>query len=92
MHREHLPISALPAWCKINNVSFFDIHVQDLGEQGYGITTTRPLSAEEETFDIPALLLVPNELVLSKEFVDEHAKVDKHFRELLDLAGGKVQI
>ena len=92
MHRERLPISALPAWGKINNVSFFDINVKDLGSQGYGITTTRALSSQKETFDIPALLLVPNDLVLSREFIDEHAKVDKHFRQLLDVAGGKVGI
>lgn len=46
----------------------------------------------EDTPDTPALLIVPNELVLSRDFLDEHAKVDKHFRELLDVAGRKVWI
>ena len=97
MHRERLPISALPAWCKINNVSLFDVDVQDLGSQGYGITTTRALSSSsssssEERSDIPTVLLVPNDLVLSREFIDEHAKVDQHFRQLLDVAGGKVSL
>jgi len=85
-----LPITALPAWCKINNVSFHDISVQSLGSSGHGIVTDRSLSSEEETFDLPALMMIPNELVLCRDFLDEHAKVDSHFRELLDIAGGRV--
>lgn len=91
MRREQLPLSALPLWCKINNCTFFDVDVQDLGnEVGYGMVTQRTLTSQEDTFDIPALLSVTNDLVLSREAIDEYAKVDRHFRQLLDVAGGKV--
>lgn len=35
-------------------------------------------------------MVVPKDLVLSSEAVEEWGKVDGHFRELLDRAGGKV--
>lgn len=90
MQREYLPITALPAWSKLNDVNFLDIKVQDLGgTKGFGLVTERALSSKD-TFDIPTLLLVPRDLILSAEAIEEHAKVDQHFRQLLDAAGGKV--
>jgi len=35
---------------------------------------------------------VPKDLILSAETVEEHAKVDKHFKELLSAAGGQVRL
>ncbi|TVY82333.1 SET domain-containing protein [Lachnellula suecica] len=89
MRREHLPTAALPAWSKLNDVSFIDISVQDLGDaKGSGLVTSRALSSKD-TYDIPTLLTIPHDLVLSAEAIEEHAKVDLHFRELLAAAGGK---
>lgn len=51
--------------------------------------TSRALTSKD-VFDVPTLLVVPNELVLSSEAVEEWAKVDGHLRELLERAGGKV--
>jgi hypothetical protein len=91
MHPEELPITALPAWSKLNDVHFLDISVQNLGgSKGFGLLTDRPLSSQD-TFDIPTLLTIPHDLILSAEFIEEHAKVDQHFRQLLELAGGKVR-
>jgi hypothetical protein len=90
MRREHLPITAIPAWSKLNDVSFIDVSVQGLGDdKGSGLVTTRALSSID-TFDIPTLLVIPHDLVLSAEAIEEHAKVDQQFRELLEAAGGKV--
>lgn len=90
MHHPHLPITALPAWSKLNDVNFLDISVQDLGsEKGYGLITSRALSSKE-VFDVPTLLIVPHDLVLGAEVVEEHAKVDAHFKQVLELFGGKV--
>lgn len=89
MRRSTLPIAALPAWCKLNDVTFIDTDVTDQGSKGYGLTLQRKLSSRD-TFDTPTLLIVPNELVLSAEAIEEHAKVDHHFCQLLDVAGGKV--
>jgi len=89
MQKTQLPISALPAWCKLNDANFLDILVQDLQGKGFGLLTERELSSED-TYDVPTLLLIPHDLVLSAEAIEEHAKVDQHFRQLLDAAGGKV--
>lgn len=90
MRRAQLPITALPAWAKLNDASFIDISVQDLGEaKGSGLGTERALSSKE-TFDVPNLLIVPHELILSAEAIEEHGKVDHHFKQLLDAAGGIV--
>jgi hypothetical protein len=89
MRRTKLPISALPAWCKLNDLTFLDTAVTEIAGKGFGLVTERRLSSQD-TFDTPTLLLVPNDLVLSTSAIEEHAKVDHHFRQLLDAAGGKV--
>jgi hypothetical protein len=89
MRRTKLPISALPAWCKLNDVTFIDTAVAEIEGKGFGLITERSLSSQD-TFDTPTLLLVPSDLILSAAAIEEHAKADHHFRQLLDTAGGKV--
>ena len=90
MHREKVSITALPAWSKLNDVNFVNSKVENLGgSKGFGLLTERTLNLED-TVDNPTLLTVPRDLILSAEGVEEHAKEDRHFRELLDAAGGKV--
>lgn len=92
MHRPHLPITALPAWSKLNDVSFLDIDVHDLGSaKGYGLFTSCSLSSKD-VHDVPMLLNVLHDLILSTEAVEEQAKVDAHFKQLLEAFGGKVRI
>jgi len=92
MRRTRLPINALPAWCKLNDISFLGINVQDLGgTKGLSIVTQRPLNSKD-IFDIPTLLIVPNDLILSAEAIEGHAKVDQHFRQLLEVAGRKARL
>lgn len=92
MYREQLPITALPAWCKLNDVNFLDSKVSDLGGvKGFGLVTERALNSKD-TFDIPTLLTVPRDLILSAEAIEEHAKADQHFRQLFDTAGGKASL
>ncbi|RDW62847.1 hypothetical protein BP5796_11149 [Coleophoma crateriformis] len=94
MHRTTLPITALPAWAKLNDVDFLDTCVTDLGTsrtaaaKGFGITTSRSLSSRDVS-DLPTLLIIPRDLVLSAEAVEEHAKADQHFREVLERVGGR---
>lgn len=65
--------------------------VKNLGdERGFTLVADKPLSSAE-TSDLPTLLSIPSDLVLSAATVEEHAKVDGHFRELLDAAGGLVR-
>src|SRR5271154_6219107 len=92
MKRSRLPLTALPAWSKLNDVSFIDVRVKDLGERkGSGLATEQALSSKD-TFDTPTLLIVPHDLILSAEAIKEHTKVDQHFKQLLENAGGKVNI
>jgi hypothetical protein len=89
MKPTHLPITALPAWSKLNDVTFLDIHVSSLSpSKGFGLVTERALSSEN-VVEKPTLMIVPKDLVLSEESVEEWAKVDGWFRELLGKAGGK---
>ena len=91
MRRAPLPISALLAWSKLNDVDFLDTAVQDLGSRGFGLVTTRALSSEDVS-DMPTLLIIPHDLILGAVSVEEFAKVDQHFRQLLAVAGGTVCI
>jgi hypothetical protein len=90
MRRAELPISALPAWMKLNDVILYDISVHDVERKGFGFIADTALSSEE-AFDMPVLLRVPKDLILSTEAVKEHARVDKDFNELLTAAGGVVR-
>lgn len=89
MRYPQLPISSLPAWAKLNDVNFFDISVQELPQKGFGLASDRSLTSKD-VYDVPTLLTVPKDLVLCAETVEEYAKVDKHFKELLGVAGGVV--
>jgi hypothetical protein len=79
----------LPAWMKLNDVRFYDVKVEDFGPKGVGLVSERSLSTED-TPDVPVLLKVPRELILCGATVEENAKVDKDFRELIDAVGGVV--
>lgn len=89
MRRTELPISDLPAWTKLNDVTLYDISVQDVEHKGFGFIADRALSSEEAF--IPMLLRVPKDLILSAEAVKKHAHVDKHFNDLLTAAGDVVR-
>jgi hypothetical protein len=90
MRRAELPITALPAWAKLNDVIFSDISVQGIEGKGFGLIADQPLSSED-AFDLPVLLRVPKDLILSTATVEEHSLVDKDFGELLAAAGGVVR-
>lgn len=85
MRHGQLPLSALPAWAKLNDVDFYDVRVQYLPGRGHGLATTRSLSSEE-IFDSPTLLSIPQNMILSAEAIEEHTRTDKHFRELRRVA------
>ena len=91
MSWQALPIETLPAWCLLNDITFVDVKVADTKAKGYGLVCDRNLSTEDSTYDIPTLLTVPHSLVLNAEAVEQYAKEDKNFRQLLDAAGHKVR-
>jgi hypothetical protein len=90
MHHITLPLSALDAWSRFNDVTYLDCHTQKFEDaRGMGLVTHKKLSSKD-TFERPTLLIVPHDLILSAEAVEESAKVDQHLKELLAVAGGKV--
>jgi hypothetical protein len=89
MRRTQLPITALQAYAKLNDITFLGVGVLELGAKGYGLAAERPLSSEHLA-DSTDLLRIPHGLILCTEALEEHAKFDQHFHQLLDAAGGKV--
>lgn len=89
-----LPLSCLRTWAKFNDIEFKDISVEKNKEYGgYGIisTTTIPDLARDEERN-RTVLNVPKDLILSAETIAEHAKVDKHFGQILEAVGGNVRV
>lgn len=82
MPLDELPLDNLPGWCRLNNVTLYNVKIGHIQNRGTGIAASRNLSAEE-TFDSTTLISVPRELILSDEAIEEYSKEDKDFRELL---------
>ncbi|KAH6630900.1 hypothetical protein B0J18DRAFT_115642 [Chaetomium sp. MPI-SDFR-AT-0129] len=87
MHRPTLPIQGLPVWARLNGVSFHNITVADTEDKGYGVVSNTELNASQDTADGPALISVPHALILNAAAVEEYAKEDKSFKQLLDAVG-----
>ncbi|KAI1335421.1 hypothetical protein F5Y15DRAFT_249168 [Xylariaceae sp. FL0016] len=87
MRRGQFPVSSLPAWCGLNDVTFYDVEVAKVEDRGYGLVAERDLFNEDDNVEIPTLLTIPKDLVLCTEAVEEHARENKDFRQLLDVAG-----
>ncbi|PQE25604.1 set domain-containing protein [Rutstroemia sp. NJR-2017a BBW] len=77
-----LPLTSLPAWCKLNGVSFLDTTISSLPSgRGNGIVSTKALNSLD-TYDIPTLLEVGKDVVLDGDLLLEMQRVDKGFRDL----------
>ncbi|KAK4139859.1 uncharacterized protein C8A04DRAFT_40383 [Dichotomopilus funicola] len=87
MHRPTLPIQGLPVWARLNGVSFHNITVANTEGKGYGVVSNTELNASQDTADGPVLLSVPHGLILNAAAVEEYAKEDKSFKQLLDAVG-----
>ena len=92
MPRETLPIEVLPAWSRLNNISFSNTTIAITKERGFGLIRSTELvtSGDGNQNDDPPLITIPSGLVLSHEAVEEYAKEDRDFRQLLDTAGHQV--
>ncbi|CAP72784.1 uncharacterized protein PODANS_2_2130 [Podospora anserina S mat+] len=82
-----LPIQDLPAWARLNDVSFDNVEVTTTVDKGYGVVSQKDLAAPEGTVETPQLLAVPHDLILNSLAVEEHAKEDKEFKQLLEAVG-----
>lgn len=89
MRRGSFPLEAFPAWCSLNDVSFIDVKVVNIDGKGYGLVAERDLMNDEDNVEVPTLISIPKDLVLSVAAVEEYAKVDQNFRQLFEAAGHK---
>ena len=89
MSPPHLPIETLPAWALLNNISFTNVEVQEITGKGFGLVCERDLSTKPDSTleTTQTLLTIPRDLILNVEAVEEYAKEDKNFKQLLDVAG-----
>ncbi|TRX95276.1 hypothetical protein FHL15_003968 [Xylaria flabelliformis] len=88
MRRGHFPLSSLPAWCVFNSITFAGVDVADVDGRGLGLVAEKDLNNESN--NLPALLTIPKELILSATGIEAYAKENKDFRQLLDVAGHQV--
>lgn len=70
-----------------NDTAFAHVELQqDIQHKGHGLIA----QATSDNIGISPVVKVPHDLVLNAEAVDEFAKEDRNFRELLDACGRKV--
>ncbi|OTB16531.1 hypothetical protein K445DRAFT_58775 [Daldinia sp. EC12] len=87
MRRGHFSLDDLPAWSTLNGVNFINVEVSNIDGRGNGLIATNELVSREDDLEPVALLTVPRELIISAEGVEEYAKENKSFRQLLDTVG-----
>ena len=90
MSPDQLSIEALPGWAHLNGVGFLNVKLDNVEGKGIGLVASQTLSLaadDEGAKDDAPLLKVPRDLVLSAESVAEFAKVDQHFKQLLEAVG-----
>jgi len=90
MRRGEFPLTNLPTWCTLNNITFNGVSAANIDGRGLGLVAGSDLNNDEESTKLPALLTIPKDLVLSAAGVEECAKENKEFRKLLDIAGRQV--
>ncbi|KAK4075452.1 uncharacterized protein Triagg1_4573 [Trichoderma aggressivum f. europaeum] len=88
MARSQLPIEAFPAWAALNNVDFANAEIRNIEGRGLGLVAKHDLTdAGHDAPSSQAIIRIPRDPVLSAETVEEYAKVDRNFKQLLDVAG-----
>ena len=83
MRRAVLPIESLKAWARLNGAIFNNVTIQSLAERGSGVVAT----ADIDDSGGNVLMLIPQDLVLSRELVWQFAKSDQHLRMVLEAVG-----
>ena len=81
-----LPPDAFASWASLNDVVFKCVHPGAIPGRGGALLATRDLDLPGADGAEP-LMVVPNDLIMSLERVQQHAKVDQDFREVLESLG-----
>lgn len=86
MSRPRLPLESLPVWTSFNNGILSKVEVRSVPDKGSGLIAKNDSAAIAGA----PLISIPHSLVLNSEAVEEYAKEDKSFRQLLEACGHKV--
>ncbi|RFU74061.1 set domain [Trichoderma arundinaceum] len=93
MPPSQLPIEAFPAWALLNNVDFISAEIRNIEGKGFGLVAKDDIpSVGNDVSSAKAILRIPRDLVLSAEAVEEYAKVDQNFKQLLEVAGRQAAV
>ncbi|ERS97671.1 SET domain protein [Sporothrix schenckii 1099-18] len=87
MAHAQLPITSLPLWETLNNVTFTNTRITAIPGKGFGLVSIGSESSSQTDGNGKPLISVPHGLVLHVEAVEEYAKQDRNFRLLLDAVG-----
>ena len=92
MKRQRLPLTALRAWSKLNNVELHGLEVQHVGgspiDKGSTVVASQDIQGGLGGSSPEVVLIkIPRELILSAEMVAGWAKVDGCLREALEAVG-----
>lgn len=82
--------NAFAQWCSYNDVQLLDIALAADEEKGNHFKAVRDLMNDDDNTELPLLLTVPKDMVLSAEAIHQYAKVDKNFRDIYNAAGHQV--
>lgn len=80
-------LDRLSSWAHLNSVQLHGSNIsshiidEDGNDRGGGLIATTRLESGK------VILNVPSDLVLSKEQVEQHAKTNKHLKEVLEAVG-----
>lgn len=80
------PIDALPRWVQFNGVEFNGIKIgpiPGLEHRGSTVIAARDLNGGHES----PLMVVPKDLIISRENINIVAKSDRHLHQVLDAVG-----
>lgn len=80
-----LPLEAILPWAMLNNVSFDRTLPGTVAGSGGALLAKSALDGNTDSSSV--LLTVPRDLILSLNRVQEHAKTDRDFREVLESLG-----
>ncbi len=80
-----LPQDAFLSWASLNEVTFDQTIPGSVPDRGGALLAKNDLNSNKDMSNV--LLTVPQDLILSLERVEKHAKVDKDFRELIESLG-----
>jgi hypothetical protein len=90
---EHLAaLDAFPQWCTYNDAQLLDIFLATDSEKGNHFMCSSDLRNDDDNVELPLLLTVPKDMVLSADAIQQYAKVDKNFRDIYSAAGRQVNI